>query len=174
MNARELRIGNFVTIDNPSHSRFSGIAMEVIGVNLNTDKSFPKSTGSVSLRCKAQVFNQFDEFVKPIKLTEVHLEKAGFKLHKYSHHDFIGVRDTYDKSKSVKRLDKLYRLRTGDHPFEASAGDMDVLVILDPETNKIRSIGVDKIRRYAVVDLQYVHQLQNTYFALKDEELTFN
>ncbi len=109
---------------------------------------------------------------EPIPLTEEWLLKFGFTLIEESYHDFPTTRDTFDKTKTVKRLDREYFITQSDDRHEPDGTEMSVLVILDPETKKIRGIGAVGVRdEFPHAELQYVHQLQNLYFALTGEEL---
>jgi len=81
MNAKELRIGNLVTLDNRfSHPSIKGVALKVAGTSMfnNTDK------GSIYLNhlknednIVIPAFAQYEEYVKPIPLTEEILLKCG-------------------------------------------------------------------------------------------------
>lgn len=81
MKASELRIGNYVTIDNSDGwPKMKGIPLIVTGIRLANDKVFPTSTGNVSLQGGKKEFSQFDEFIQPIPLTEEWLLMFGFEL----------------------------------------------------------------------------------------------
>ncbi len=117
MDARELRIGNIVTIDNLKHHPLvENIPMEVVGINLLAE-------GKVSIdlifldQSEESIiypdFSQFIEFIRPIPLTEEWF-CWNFNMN-----------------------------------YEPDNGDYSK----------------------AQVELKYVHQLQNLYFALTGEEL---
>lgn len=82
MDARELRIGNLVTIDNRrSWPTLMGTPMVVTAVKATNDRQYKRSTGSVSLYHGGGKweYHQLDEFIKPIPLTSEWLERFGFK-----------------------------------------------------------------------------------------------
>lgn len=80
MKATELRIGNLVTIDNPEFWKgIKGNVLEVNGINIASSLDFPKSTHSISVRDEKFTYSQFNEFIKPIPLTEEWMLKFGFE-----------------------------------------------------------------------------------------------
>lgn len=150
MSPSELRIGNYF--------QWKDIASMGHGVDQITN---------------GQQIMDYIDFKEGIPLTEEWLLKFGFELHEESHHKFPKIRDLYDESKIVERLDKLYQFK--ESSIEDSAGDMDVLVILDPETKTLRSMSIKGVREtFCCADIQFVHQLQNLYFALTGSELTIH
>jgi len=82
--AKDLRIGNFVTIENAiSWLYLKGIPMVVIGVDeildLRKTVSFPFSKYSIRLEGEEGTkYSQFDQFIQPIKVNEEWLIKLGF------------------------------------------------------------------------------------------------
>ena len=137
MTATELRIGNYVTIDNPKyHPNVKGRTLVVLSVQSWREEA------SVSLMHIEQEDNyvipslgQLIDFVKPIELNEDWLLKFGFKrnetfcfLHIKSGLELMNVADKYFRAH--------YR---GGKGIEA--------------------------------DINYVHQLQNLFFALSGTEL---
>ena len=89
------------------------------------------------------------ERTKPILLTEEWLYKFGFKDIDKDDNDYITYTDpnhNYYLQIDVRRKDGKYS-------------------ILDNSFNDLRD--------FSMVDIMYVHQLQNLYFALTGEELTF-
>lgn len=133
MNALELRLGNYVNIDNPkSHPQIKGVPVQVLEIkskgNPLNEILFPKSLGSISMIYGDEQFNQFDEFVKPIPLTEKWLKDFG--------------------------LDKGWI----------------------PEFNKGINVtvfqnGVSYSLKRGTIKIEYVHQLQNFWYANTQEEL---
>ncbi len=83
MNAKELRLLNYVTIDNDSWDELSGIPMQVTKIKIEDDQMFPDSTGSVTVvqQDGFMDYSQFDEFIKPIRITEKWLLNFGFTHH---------------------------------------------------------------------------------------------
>jgi len=80
MNAFELRLGNYVTIDNPkSHPQVKGVPMQVYQFKSGNNMFYPKSGGSIGLVFGDETFSQMDEFIKPIPITEKWLKDFGFK-----------------------------------------------------------------------------------------------
>jgi len=84
MKGTDLRIGNFVTIENAkSWLDLKGIPMVVIGIEKIFDPlkiiAFPLSEYSIRLEGKKKVeHNQFEQFIQPIKVNEEWLIKLGF------------------------------------------------------------------------------------------------
>jgi hypothetical protein len=84
MKAEELKIGNFVTIDNEnSWLNLKGKPLVVIGLSKVVDPiksvAFPLSKYSVNLEGDNRMeYNQFDQFIEPIVVTENWLIKLGF------------------------------------------------------------------------------------------------
>lgn len=150
MKASELRIGNLVTVDNPIyHPKLKGIALQVTGLNQRPDMSGNPSY-SISLEHINQKpytyyenYSQLVEFINPIPLSEDWLLKAGFEKDGHGYH----MEDIYSLSISVTRKGEFLPCWL-DRP-------------LTPYNS-------DKFR-----EVKYVHQLQNLYFALTGEELTF-
>jgi len=87
---------------------------------------------------------------EPIPLTEEWLYKFGFKDIDKSDNDYI----TYTDSNHDYYLQLDVRRRDGKY------------TILDN--------SFDDLRDFSMVDISYVHQLQNIYFVLTGEELTLN
>lgn len=86
---------------------------------------------------------------KPISLTEEFLLKFGFEPINKHDNAFITYADwthNYFLQLDVRKADNKY-------------------LILDN--------SFDDLRAFSMVDIEYVHQLQNLYFALTGEELTF-
>ncbi len=82
MNGIELRVGDIVEIDNPnSWPALKGVPLKVTGISLKEDKLFHKSNCSISLESDDRInsYSQFNEFIKPIPLTEEWLLKFGFE-----------------------------------------------------------------------------------------------
>lgn len=72
MEANELRIGNFVLVDNAkSHPNLLNEPVIVVGINKRYEKNFPNSNATISFEIdKYNGGSQFNEFIKPIELTE--------------------------------------------------------------------------------------------------------
>lgn len=83
MKTGDLRIGNYVTIDNPnSWLKMKDIPLEVTGVNniITEDekKIFAHSDGKVWMKSDYETFGQFSQFIQPIYLTVDWLVAFGF------------------------------------------------------------------------------------------------
>jgi hypothetical protein len=148
MRALELRPGNFVTINNPtSWLALKGIPLMVTGVQLTTDEHFPNSKGSVSLYGRDKwfqnTFNQFEEFIEPILLTEEWLLKFGWVWNSEckSYERF----PNYDIRMNLRFHDVSMSYTMFNHVLKATV-----------------------VRR-----ILYVHQLQNLFFSLTGEDLKF-
>ncbi len=146
MEVNELRIGNFVEIDNPkSHPKIKGIVLIVTEINKNIGLE-NETTHSVSLDYAIKEPNtyysgyaQYIKFIKPITLTEDWLIRFGFEN--------IG---------SVYEIGELNALN-----------NRDLTLVLCTEDNII------SYNDY-LHPILYVHQLQNLYFAITGKELTLN
>jgi len=99
-----------------------------------------------SLECVEKKMGDYE----PIPLTEEWLYKFGFKDIDKSDNDYI----TYTDSNHDYYLQLDVRRRDGKY------------TILDN--------SFDDLRDFSMVDISYVHQLQNIYFVLTGEELTLN
>lgn len=136
MKASELRYGNYVTIDNKKHwPERSGKTLIVLGLSERNEELFPNSEFVVQLGLGLDSFGQFEEFIKPITLTEEWLLKFGFDK----------VSDIQVECFFIQGELKDFTLHIFDGLYVWIAYDLDV---------------------------KYVHQLQNLYFALTGEELT--
>jgi len=94
MEAKELRIGNYVMLNNPTyHQDIKGKTCVVKGILLKTYESFPKSTGVITIENKGHRRDQLDEFIEPIPLTEEWLLKFGFEVS--GHLIFISIGNGY-------------------------------------------------------------------------------
>jgi hypothetical protein len=127
--ARELRIGNFVDCERPLYDE-KFITVESV------------SFDSINLN-----FREYElEKLQPIPLTEEWLLKFGFEL------------ETDDGDVKYYEIQRFWYYVIFDH------GD----VRLDIKTGK----NITHTVFYMDERFQYVHQLQNLYFALTGEELT--
>jgi len=76
--ATDLRIGNYVVIDNDKyHKDLKNVPVQVIGIEERKNKLFPDSKHVIKLRVNWDDRSQFEEFIKPIPLTEDVLSKTG-------------------------------------------------------------------------------------------------
>ncbi len=91
------------------------------------------------------------ELYQPIPLTEEWLYKFGFQNIDKGDNDYI----TYTDPNHDYYLQIDVRRKNGKYS------------ILD------NSLYFDDLRNFSMVDIMYVHQLQNLYFALTEEELTY-
>ena len=82
MKSNELRIGNYVFLNNEIWSEYSKIPLIVTKLDSELSELFPLSSGGVSIehedKLKNLQFNQYNEYIEPIPLTEKWLLKAGF------------------------------------------------------------------------------------------------
>lgn len=142
MKAREIRIGNLVTIENEkSWSKLKNIPLKVTGYKESKQESFPLSFGIVNLTDGQNDYSQFDEFIFPITLTEEWFNKFDIK----NNIPLIWIDDNY----SI------------DLEFSPTQGQ---------DTNGRYEIWV-YYNNSLLITVQYVHQLQNVYFTLIGKEL---
>ena len=151
MKASELRIGNYVYYEHTTHI--------VSGVHGNKVYSWWVKDGEPVIEYEAkdisgtQVENPYMDVVsqyKPIPLTEEWLLKFGFVNIDKGNNDFITYTDSehnYYLQIDVRKKDNKY-------------------VILDN--------SFDDLRAFSMIDIQYVHQLQNLYFALYGIDIQCN
>lgn len=147
MEAKELRIGNYATIDNEKyHPQVKGISMVVTGVK-ETLGLENELTYSVNLKPTAinpnqyyETYSQFIEYIKPIPLTEEWLIKFGFEKDN----------STYSWSKIIEDEQRQLCIEIESFPNEKG------FWYLSKHFNQLR----------------HVHQLQNIFSALTGQELT--
>jgi hypothetical protein len=144
MKANELRIGNWVEIDNEKyHNPMKGIPMIVTGIadakGLDNEKSH-----SISLQKKdgCMGFNQFIKFIKPISINIEWLNKLGFSNDDGSG----GTYEVFDKK-------------------------MDNNSRMDIEYDLSINIYQGSFSELRITHIQFIHELQNLWFALTGEEL---
>lgn len=71
IDAKSLRIGNIVTIDNEkSWPILAGIPVVVISISQRSDPDFLESNTSIGMQFKEELYSQFNEFVCGIPLSE--------------------------------------------------------------------------------------------------------
>lgn len=162
--SKELRIGNFVTIDNPnSWAKLKDIPLEVTGINNHMDNQdlelFPHSNGKVNLKSEFETYGQFSQFIKPIPLTKETIEK------------YIDWSFEFGFNRSV--VEKKYWI---EHQFlmeNAIDGCTDFEIIISE--NKISDdIQInyyidDKLLEFGLEDT--LHNLQNLFFISTGQEL---
>lgn len=136
MEAKELRIGNCVYVDNKEfHPSLAEKAMVICGI----EKLRDDERGKIALNHINEKDNiilpavsQFDQFIKPIKLTEEWLIKFGFE---------VALNGLWDVTENYSmRLEMDNYVRCSTEPI-------------------------------SLIEIKYVHQLQNLYFALTGKEL---
>ena len=141
MKTIELRIGNFVTVDNPKyHPQLKGVLLRVTGLHERSINGAIETSvnleHSVKSMVEYQTYSLFIEYIKPIPLTEKWLLDFGFKV----------KGDFYDKG----QLSILLANLKDNHPNGRVYYNSLAIVQSQPK---------------------YVHQLQNLYFALTQKEL---
>ena len=140
MKANELRIGNWVQINNQEWPNLKGVKFKVTSIDCNALMLYSiRGIGNSN-------YNQYDYNIEPIPLTEEWLLKFGF--HKKDAEWYL-------------------------HPcFE-----LKIIVFNKGEFNGVmfytRTIHTDFTPIYCTKHINHVHQLQNLYFALTGEELTY-
>lgn len=139
MDANELRIGNYILLDNKEYwPEAANIPMIIKSLTEIESLKAGKWTYSVSLdhlykeeNTYYDSYSQFIKFLKPIPLTEEWLLNLGC-------------------------------IKTGD------VFHLDDYILLKKKTIEL-CIYIDGF--YVLSEIEYVHQLQNLYFALKGKEL---
>lgn len=146
MQASELRIGNIIGIDGYYDNLFI-----VIGINEKTVSVKP-----IDKRFDFKAKFSFDK-AKPIPLTEEWLLKFGFELILWN-----GKVREYYRNLNEKETFAI-RLTFGEHLDYPNR--LDKVVIGIPPHNSGSS--------YGKLPIQYIHQLQNLYFALAGKDLIY-
>lgn len=158
MKINELRIGNFVTLENDVWNEYSSMTMRITKIDSETDDMFPDSTGSAELLPENGIytFAQFDEFIKPIPLTEEWLLKFGF-----------------DGNNALGGCGEIEISTNGNFRTALLGGLSNNGVRCQIYTEKIPNPYNEIFNQCSIpLQIKYVHQLQNLYFALTGEELT--
>lgn len=152
MKAEDLKIGNFVTVDNEKHHpKLKDVPLKVTHINscMGIEEEERVSTYAIGLELISKEpntfyedYSQFIKFVFPILLTEEWLLKFGFLKMPYR----MSGSDVWQREK--------YRILI-------SFSEKYCLCIegISPAT-------------YMIAEFEYVHQLQNLYSALTQTELT--
>jgi len=153
MKAIEVRVGNYAKVDNPkSWSDLKDKTMIVCCIEQfrkNEDAIIGLNYLNESFNITFPMVSQYDKYIKPIPLTEEWLVKLGFEVNKCLGREYYWIDLTKDQSTYI-----YYHFKDG-----VCVG------------NGISVSGSEEYERTYFVDLQYVHQLQNLYFALKANEL---
>jgi hypothetical protein len=151
MKATELRIGNLIDYERTTHI-VCGLREDMIESWWFKDgKAVIEylSNDSSGVEVENPYFDSNSNY-KPILLTEEWLYKFGFENIDKSDNDYITYTDPnhdYYLQIDVRKKDGKYAIL--DNSF-------------------------DDLRDFSMVDISYVHQLQNLYFALTGEELILN
>ncbi|WP_426473434.1 hypothetical protein [Chryseobacterium balustinum] len=96
MKASELRIGNYVSVDNQDSWRnLEGVTLVVTGINNHIDTQdkefFPDSDGKVNLKSEFETYGQFSQFIAPIPISEEWIIKFGFEKNRDYKHPFAPI-----------------------------------------------------------------------------------
>ena len=144
MKIREFRYGNIVMVDNPKyHPQLKNVPLRVIGV----EETIFDGKKDFSIRLEdvrnRETYAQLIRFIKPVELTEELFIKLGFELKGYAY-DFDN--ENYEISVS---------LYLGKWQFYFRKKSKKV-------TMQYESYVADK---------KYLHEYQNLYYVITDEEL---
>ena len=148
MEANTLRLGNYVTIDNPdSWSKLQDIPMVVTSISNEIEPlaqiSFYKSDGAISVKNGDNNYHQFSEFISPIPLSEEWLLKLGFE-------------EIYNSEYT--------------HKFELTQ-DVSFEYRFEKFNNASGMTGLTYYGRL-LGKIKHVHQLQNLFYSITGQELT--
>src|SRR5579862_3702257 len=167
INVKELRIGNFVTTNDPADLYITkkpplddplefGDIYDIDIVNeISMDGVVLFNHGNYG--SASNLIKKHSEEVNPIPLTIEWLEAFGAKEHESSK----GVYCLPYNSAFESAITELNTIVEGDHWKKTHAS----LLVHDTETNEVGVI-------YPKYDIRFVHQFQNMYFALTGEELS--
>jgi len=143
MKAKDLRLGNLVTIDNEQHwSELKGKAMVVVGLEKIKQSSFsyPLSNYWISIEDEGGTeYFQSNEFIKPISITMEWIRKLGF------------VFETLNEDSTPTQ--RKYR--------KAVIGSDSIPFKIEFDTYN-ESFTLDFVER-KLINYNYVHELQNLY-----------
>lgn len=150
MNAKELKYGNYVTIENKKyHKDISGIIGEVIYIKevlCDIEKRlFPNSKLSVGVRIGDEIYYQFEEFIQPVIINEEQLYNFGFKKEIYYKPD-----DSYCLRKNI-----------------LSHGIISYYPI-----SKTIELGTTSGMNFGATNIKFLHEIQNLYLSITNKELT--
>ena len=144
MTANELKIGNYVNVPNEAQCPFRIDAFEYLS------KDFIKVAMKMTIEgTEVHPLTWYGGDLTPIELTPEWLNKT--ELQK------LGTRNMWNKGKF-----SIYYQESPDAYSQLCKGNF-YFVTLDVEKN----VAVTHFQ------IKYIHQLQNLYFALQNEELTF-
>lgn len=161
MDAKELRLGNYVRINNREfHPTVSNDIMMVVGIKYNSSKYFPSSRNDVSMLNQDKYdfiqYCQMEEFIDPIPISEDVLLKLGF--------------ENWGSGKHYKGIAEytrfvLHNVIDGTSNFEVHKEiDTDDYIISCDDNERI-NFGIN---------IRYVHQLQNFFFSICGYDLAYN
>ena len=148
MKENELRIGNYVTIDNNENwEEIKHIPMVVISIKYKEEGNY---SISVDMAFEEDLFyngfSQYERFIEPIPLTEEWLVKFGMKLY-----------DGFSE-KRVIYIEK--------HKYDTS------LITYSQKEGIVRFSNGEQKGSTLIPHIKHVHQLQNLYHSLTGKELT--
>ena len=148
--ANEIRIGNIVTVDNPQfHPNLKDVPMVIKGI-FTTERDYAvKLEHQIPSDYIFTEYSQLIQFIKPIPLTEEILLKAGFK--KEREDNKYGCVFLIPNTKYIIRIVNYGNPQSEDFGYSLEISD-------DKDWCSIKRI-------------YYMHDLQNTIFALTGEEI---
>jgi hypothetical protein len=150
MKAIELKINNWVTINDPDWANLKGLPFKVIGINPLLESNKPSDDYVITVCDFYGTYKIYNEFIEPIPLTPEILVKAGFEIDVVSTHDY-----------------KRYDLFTTETCY--LIGDFHAYFELTSTSND--KDGNTCFNHKAVPNIKYLHKLQNLYLYLTGEEL---
>ena len=142
MKIEDLRIGNLVSVNNKQfHPNLKGAILRVTGLHERSRNGVVEA--SVNLECERETYSQFIEYIKPVVLTEQWLLDFGFE-------------------------------DEGGDDYIVTKGEYTLLLTVEKASIRVflfHLYGTYNSKHTFLKDILYVHQLQNLYFALMQEEL---
>lgn len=148
MDARELRLGNYVYVDNLHRPEVANIPLRVIGLYIDNDPLL--NSIRVQTLWSKDNFGQAEQYIRPIPLTEELLEKCSL------HNNPKGGQSRYHISGDMELI----------IPKIATQG-----IYVNDEWQIIIE-NYDYWR--PIVKTPYLHQLQNAFFLITGKDLTIN
>lgn len=155
--AKELRIGNLVTINNEHyHPKLKGLSLVVIGIKeaINTFYSIDVRDEESELS-----YSQYSKYIQPIEITDEWLLYFGFRKFKKEfningYEYTLQVTDDYGE-------EEINRDGTWFNAIGSRTWKNDKTLVVSPLCRG----------NYVSNNIQFVHQLQNLYYSLTGEEL---
>lgn len=154
MDAKNLRLGNFVSIENPEFlPEMKGVPLAVSGINMTGGNKWSIQLEHIKKIANYyyESYSQFENYVQPIPISEKILAELGFEqTEKFGGNGFLYSNFILFKVKNNARSeDWFYECEFAPSGFAFSE------------------------RSHIMSNIRHLHEIQNLYFSLTKMELTF-